>query len=156
MKILLMRHGEAESRAPSDEKRRLTARGESEVLSCASEAFANRLVPPTMIEQIIASPYVRAQQTAVLLQGLFTPLVPIETWSEIVPSGNGEVVLNRLRKLEVEELILVTHQPFVSNFIFYLTGTDVRMSTASIALLQMDVMVAGCGEVECVLHSKSW
>jgi phosphohistidine phosphatase len=149
-----MRHGEAELSAKSDAGRNLTARGERQVLACVNQADASQNVLLAMVEQIVASPFVRAQQTAVLVQSLFSPPIPIETWSEITPSGSKENVLEKLGISKAAALMLVTHQPFIGNFIFYLTGSEIRMGTASIVSIQMNAMMAGCGEVDWVIHSE--
>jgi phosphohistidine phosphatase len=149
-----MRHGEAELSAKSDAGRNLTARGERQVLACVNQAFASQNVSLMMVEQIMASPFIRAEQTAVLVQSLFSPPIPIETWSEITPSGSKENVLEKLSILKAAALMLVTHQPFIGNFIFYLTGSEIRMGTASIVSIQMNAMMAGCGEVDWVIHSE--
>ena len=81
MNIILMRHGEAQLSARSDAGRNLTARGESQVRACANQAYADQKDSLMMVELIVASPFLRAQQTAVLAQSLFSPPVPIETWS---------------------------------------------------------------------------
>jgi phosphohistidine phosphatase len=154
LKIILMRHGEAESSARSDAGRNLTAHGESQVQVCANQAYADQKDSLMMVEHIVASPFLRAQQTAVLAQSLFSPMIPIETWSEITPSGKNEAVLDKLDRSKAAALLLVTHQPFVSSFIFYLTGSEIRMGTASIASIQMNAMMVGCGEVDWVLHSE--
>ena len=107
-----------------------------------------------MVEHIVASPFQRAQQTAVLAQSLFSPPIPIETWSEITPSGENEAVLDKLGGSKAAGLLLVTHQPFISSFIFYLTGSEIRMGTASIVSIQMNAMMVGCGEVDWVSHSE--
>jgi phosphohistidine phosphatase len=150
-----MRHGEAELSAKSDAGRNLTARGERQVLACVKGAYANQKQKASLmiVEQILASPFVRAEQTAVLAQSLFSPLIPIETWSEITPSGSEEAVLDKLGKSKAAALMLVTHQPLIGNFIFYLTGSEIRMGTASIVSIQMNAMMAGCGEINWVLHS---
>jgi phosphohistidine phosphatase len=154
LKIILMRHGEAESSARSDAGRNLTAHGESQVRACAKGAYASQKVSLMMVERIVASPFLRAQQTAVLAQNLFSPPIPIETWSEITPSGKNEAVLDKLGRSKAAALLLVTHQPFVSNFVFYLTGSEIRMGTASMVSIQMNAMMVGCGEVDCELHSE--
>lgn len=145
-----MRHGEAESAAKSDRERRLTPTGEREVVAVVGQ-LAKVVIPTRMI----ASPYVRAQQTAALVQGLSTNPGSLETWREIDPSGHCESVLDKLDRSKAGELMLVTHQPFISRFIFYLTGVEISMGTASMALIQLHEMVAGCGEVEWVIHSDS-
>lgn len=58
MKLWLLRHGEAEPHASRDSERRLTAHGRKEVLQSAARLAGLPL------DGILASPYVRAQQTA--------------------------------------------------------------------------------------------
>ncbi|KTT42489.1 phosphohistidine phosphatase, partial [Pseudomonas oryzihabitans] len=62
MKLWLLRHGEAEARAPSDELRELTVAGRAAVLRSAAQ------LQDADLQLILASPYVRARQTAVLVQ----------------------------------------------------------------------------------------
>ncbi|MFZ2855555.1 MAG: histidine phosphatase family protein [Rhodocyclaceae bacterium] len=76
MDLLLWRHAEAEEGTP-DLKRKLTARGEKQARQMAEWIKAN--APKKL--RIIASPAVRAQQTAKAL-GL-----PFETDARIAPTG---------------------------------------------------------------------
>ena len=57
-----MRHGDAEPSAVSDEVRPLSARGRSEV-----QEVGRALVAHLGIDRIVASPLVRAQETASLV-----------------------------------------------------------------------------------------
>ena len=67
MKLWVLRHGEAEPRAKTDAERRLTAHGREQVLHSAAYLIGQPL------QAIVASPYVRAQQTAALVHVLTTP-----------------------------------------------------------------------------------
>ncbi|MGH8353342.1 MAG: histidine phosphatase family protein, partial [Pseudomonas sp.] len=58
MRLWLLRHGEAEPQARSDAERALTKHGRKEVLKAAGHLAGRPLAA------ILASPYVRAQQTA--------------------------------------------------------------------------------------------
>ena len=62
MKVWILRHGEAEGHAPTDAERNLTEHGRAEVLRSAAHLIGQPL------GAIIASPYVRAQQTAQLVR----------------------------------------------------------------------------------------
>ena len=62
MKLWVLRHGQAESHAPTDAQRNLTAHGREEVLGSAAHLIGQS------IAAILASPYVRAQQTAQLVR----------------------------------------------------------------------------------------
>ena len=74
MTLWLLRHGEAEARARSDAERPLTERGRKEVRRCAERLRGRPL------QYILASPYLRAQQTAEIVRevlGLALPLVVV-------------------------------------------------------------------------------
>tara|TARA_B110000503_G_scaffold20128_1_gene30110 strand:- start:281 stop:844 length:564 start_codon:yes stop_codon:yes gene_type:complete len=63
MKLLLMRHGEAEFNAQTDADRSLTLYGRAQV-----SAVARRLLEMDLqIEKIMVSPYLRARQTAAIM-----------------------------------------------------------------------------------------
>ena len=142
-----MRHGEAESRFDLDASRPLTVRGRREVAKVITAARAN--ISPVII---VASPYRRAQQTARLVADSLDLLVPVQSWDELLPSGAAETVLHRMAQLDAEELLVVTHQPFISNFIYYLTGLEQSMGTASIAAILLQELQEGTGEVLWLEH----
>ncbi len=147
LKIILMRHGEAESRSGPDANRHLTIFGEREVVASAGK-IAERLRP----ESIVASPYTRAQQTARLVRDVWNREILIDTWDEITPTGNCALVRDKLVTIAPQEIMLVTHQPFISTFIRYLTGKEIPMATAMIASINIEVIVQEGGEVEWVEH----
>ena len=64
MRLLLMRHGKASFNAPTDAQRPLTQSGSAAVIKQSHKAA----VPWHEFTRLWASPYVRAQQTANLLQ----------------------------------------------------------------------------------------
>ena len=147
MKIILMRHGEAESKAGSDANRRLTISGEQEVV-----ASAGRIVERVRPQSIVASPYTRAQQTAHLVRDVWNHEILIDTWDEITPTGNCALVRDKLVGIASQDIMLVTHQPFISTFIRYLTGKEIPMATAMVASINIEVIAEEVGEVEWVEH----
>ncbi|MBJ2241072.1 MULTISPECIES: phosphohistidine phosphatase SixA [Pseudomonas] len=139
MKLWVLRHGEAESHAPSDAQRNLTERGREEVLHSAAHLIG---LP---ISAIIASPYVRAQQTAQLVREALGFVPEIRTVSWLTPDGNP---LQVLEKLDTDDnVLLVSHQPLVGNLISFLQHGHQRqpqpMHTASLAELEGDFPLAG-------------
>ena len=146
-----MRHGEAESKFESDQLRPLTRRGQSEAIVMA-DLLVNEMAP----ELIIASPYVRAQQTAKLVKKRFGLLAAIITWDELTPAGQPSIVLDKVADLREAEVMCVTHQPFISHFIDYLTGVETGMGTASVVAIQMEkeACLQGCGEIEWIRHRQ--
>lgn len=141
MRLWLLRHGEAEARAPSDEQRELTAAGRAAVVRSAQALSGAGL------QLILTSPYVRARQTAALVQGqLGWPDEPrLADWA--TPDGAPEQALNELARLELAELLLVTHNPFVGELAGWLLHghrqAPVAMGTASLLCLEAPLPLAG-------------
>lgn len=80
MKLWLLRHGEAEPHASRDSERRLTAHGRKEVLQSAARLAGLPL------DGILASPYVRAQQTAELVREALGLVEPVGTAPWLTPT----------------------------------------------------------------------
>ncbi len=139
MKVWVLRHGEAEGHARTDAERNLTAHGRDEVLRSAGHLIGQP------IRAIIASPYVRAQQTAQLVREAlgFEPEIRTVPW--LTPESNPLAVLKHLDN--DDDVLLVSHQPFVGGLISYLQHGHLRqpqpMSTASLAELEGDFPLAG-------------
>jgi len=152
MQLFVMRHGQASPTAPSDQQRPLTVTGEKEAslmgkwLSKAS----------TQIDCIVVSPYVRAQQTAKLVQQSLPYDVKIETLDMITPSGSAPVAHDYLDGLlavnKYQSVLFVSHMPFVSYFVAELTydGQSPIFQTAGIAQINYDVSGMK-GELDCLI-----
>ena len=139
MKVWILRHGEAEGHAPTDAERNLTEHGRAEVLRSAAHLIGQPL------GAIIASPYVRAQQTAQLVRDVlgFQPEIRTVPW--LTPDGDVQRVLEKLDS--DDDVLLVSHQPLVGNLISFLQHGHQRqpqpMYTASLAQLEGDFPLAG-------------
>ena len=138
MHLLLMRHGEASNLSLTDQERPLTLLGRQQVQQQAAQAplkWQN-------FSQILTSPYKRTHQTANLLsecahqQGLIINVAKLDL---ITPTGQCDIVKKWLLDQPASALMLVTHQPFISHFIQFLTSTEstvhIPMYPASMALL---------------------
>ncbi|MCK6186637.1 phosphohistidine phosphatase SixA [Pseudomonas sp. FP2309] len=139
MKLWILRHGEAEGHARTDAERNLTEHGRGEVLRSAAHLIGQPL------SAIIASPYVRAQQTAQLVREAlgFEPEIRTVAW--LTPDGNP---LQVLQQLDTDDtVLLVSHQPLVGSLISFLQHGHQRqpqpMFTASLAELEGDFPLAG-------------
>jgi phosphohistidine phosphatase len=139
MKVWVLRHGEAEGHARSDAERNLTEHGRAEVLRSAAHLIGED------ISAIIASPYVRAQQTAQLVREALGFEPPIRTVPWLTPDGNPLQVLEKLDT--ADNVLLVSHQPLVGGLISFLQHGHLRqpqpMSTACLAELEGDFPLAG-------------
>jgi len=150
MQLLIVRHGEAEMAAASDEVRNLTSRGR-DVTAALAQALIKKSFVPT---QIWASPLVRAQQTAAILQKQLSPASPVRECAAAIPEGDVRQCVGLLQRTDADEnIILVSHQPFVTQLISWLcdasmsAGSNVpTLTTSAAVLLQLPTVDAGCAQ----------
>ncbi|QVM89763.1 phosphohistidine phosphatase SixA [Pseudomonas entomophila] len=140
MKLWVLRHGEAEPRANSDAERCLTAHGREQVLRSAARLLGQPL------QAIIASPYVRAQQTAALVHESLGFAEPVRTEPWLTPDSDAQAVIGEIERLGLEHVLLVSHQPLVGTLVSLLEHGHQQpapMSTACLAELEGDWPLAG-------------
>nr|WP_152747642.1 phosphohistidine phosphatase SixA [Pseudomonas kitaguniensis] len=147
----ILRHGEAQAQARTDAERNLTEHGRGEVLRSAAHLIGQP------ISAILASPYVRAQQTAELVRDAlgFEPAIKTVPW--LTPEGNPLQVLAQLDTDGADDnVLLVSHQPLVGSLISFLQHGHQRqpqpMHTASLAELEGDFALAGLMSLISVKH----
>lgn len=152
MILLLMRHGEAEAAAFSDFDRRLTEKGRRGVQEVAVKLAEKGLIA----DVIYSSPYPRAMATAQIMSEALA--ASISEQGLLVPDGQpADVIgfLDRNAGASIESgaggVLLVTHQPLVGRLIKLLTGEEVPMRTANVAVVEAETIVAGFGELKCVI-----
>ena len=146
MKLWVLRHGEAQPHAPRDADRALTEHGREQVLHSAEQLIGQPLAA------IIASPYVRAQQTAQLVGEVLG--LEIRTVSWLTPDSSP---LKVLEQLEADgDVLLVSHQPLVGSLIGLLQHGHLRspqgMNTASLAELEGEWPLAGSMTLRSLTH----
>jgi phosphohistidine phosphatase len=150
VKIWILRHGEAEARASSDAARELTARGCDQVIESARQLLGRPL------QRIIASPYVRAQQTATQVQHVLSRREAVVTVPWLTPDSDPRRVLSELDALNLDHVLLVSHQPLVGALIGLLVHGSYQhaetMSTASLAELEGEHVLAGGMQLVGVRH----
>lgn len=151
MRLWLLRHGEAEAHARTDAERPLTSRGRAQVLQAAEQLRQEPL------QSILVSPYVRAQQTAIVLRDALDFRGAWHTVPWLTPDSELREVLQQLERFEQGPLLLVTHQPLVGALAGLLVAghrqQPVPMSTASLALLEGEVLAAGSLDLLAVHHA---
>lgn len=131
MNIWIMRHGEAGFQADSDFSRTLTPTGEKMAETQGQWLGITLQTKQILLDKVIVSPYVRAQQTFSHLQqglqavGFSQPLTHIvETWEGITPEGDAQTVQDYLAFLHEEgaqNVLLVSHLPLVFDLVSELT-----------------------------------
>jgi phosphohistidine phosphatase len=152
MKLWILRHGEAEPRKTTDAARALTAHGVEEALA-AGKCLA-RFAGADLV--VLASPYVRAQQTAAAVLRSVKAKAPLITVDWCTPDDDPVKALEQLALRSEGELLLVSHMPLVSALTGLLVHGDLRagppMHTASLAELDVPQIAAGCAQLLSLRH----
>ena len=143
MRLYVARHGEA-GRAVSDDLRQLTARGVAETRAAYREAAGHLREP---VAQLIASPLVRARQTAAIALELLPCTGSLQTSDVLRPESSPEAIASLLESA-TSPVMLVGHQPVLGELLSWLTGDDYHrysVDTSSFYALDLIVPAQGCG-----------
>lgn len=145
MRLWILRHGQAAARAASDSERPLTTAGEAEVRAMSA------LLGGQPLDAILASPYLRAQQTAALMRSALNFTQDVGTAPWLTPDDEPGDVLRFLSERTEKNLLLVSHQPLVSQLISLLVEGNrtahYPMPTAALACIDLDFVAAGLGNL---------
>ena len=154
MQVFVLRHGQAENQITTDEARNLTAKGRADV----AESINYSLSELHLVQEIWASPLVRAQQTAKITQDILAQQgisISIKTTDLITPESDPAGLFDSLQAANANSVLLASHQPFVGDFIDLFCGSDSGfhpMNTSSMALIEYDVVAKACGELRWLRH----
>lgn len=139
--LLLIRHGIAEDPAPGqrDAERALTLDGWAKTRSAMRGVVARGYLPT----RGVTSPYRRAQETMLCLQEAAGHAFPVEAWEGLSPAGEPAEADLWLRSLMAEaareEVVgLTSHQPFLGDLVFHLTGRSLEVKKASCTVIRWD------------------
>ena len=138
MKIILVRHGQAEDETRPDSARQLTDFGQQQAVQTA-EYVTTHYSP----DHFIVSPYERAQQTlsAFQLRALKTPS---SIQSNITPSDNARQALIDIANIEAECLVVVCHMSIVAYIAGLLTvESPESFSLAEARVFEMEFVMTG-------------
>ena len=116
MKIILVRHGQAEDETRPDSARQLTDFGQQQAAQTA-EYVTTHYHP----DRFIVSPYDRAQQTLAAFQSRM-PNVPLTVQDNITPSDDARQALMDIANIDAECLVVVCHMSIVAYIAGLLTG----------------------------------
>lgn len=132
MNLLIMRHGDALMNSSSDFERLLSPLGADQ----AAEAGAALNQHGVDVQHVFCSPLPRAKNTAEIVAAVLHTNISANTWQELAPGADCEVVTSKLGS--EDGVLIVTHQPFASRMVLYLTGEEVGMSTGTVACIQAE------------------
>ena len=135
MNLYLARHAEA-GNANSDSKRELTEFGKTTLINSIKiwKQFIDE------IEYIITSPYLRAKQTAELIKSEFAGSTLFED-RKLTPGSNSEDLLEILKVLESQNILIVGHMPDLSYHVSFLvsySGTRCVFEPAALACISFN------------------
>lgn len=145
MKIILIRHGHAESFSHSDASRMLTQQGEQQ----AQQTAAWLLNQGYQLDALMVSPYKRAQQTANAIAQIFD--VPITTCDKITPEDSPQAAFEWLDSLLLPQsatIAVVCHMPIVASLATLLTGEPCAgFYVAEAQVIQMPLFAQNLGKI---------
>lgn len=153
MKLYLVRHGIAEEAAASlnDFDRSLTNKGRKRTREVGQVLASKREVPSL----ILTSPLVRAVQTAEVLALTLEP-DEVTVRQELAPGGDAADLVRELVKKKVKSVMLVGHEPSMSELAVHLVGEAGWSRTfLKSMVLGLRVPAQGQPEVRFVLDPKS-
>jgi len=161
MNLYLLRHGLAvEPGAPGyakDSARPLTPEGERKLRRIGKAMKAQDL----SFDLILSSPYVRARQTAEIVAEALGLRKRLECTEDLTPGGSRRSLIASLnqRKPQPEEVLLVGHEPYLSEFISLLlsgeTDLPVVMKKGGLCKLSIPAIEHGqCASLEWLLTPR--
>ena len=149
MILTIWRHGEA-GQAPRDFERTLTDRGCDDIGFGAQRFHAHcqrrEIHAP---DRIVHSPWIRTRQTADIVSAAFTHAVSAEDARVQPGAGPAEalsLVQSVIEENISEHLLLVSHQPLVSQLVDCLLGDAGRvppLSPGGLVVLELEIAEAG-------------
>ncbi len=138
MKIILVRHGQAEDESRPDSARQLTDFGQQQAAQTA-EYVTTHYHP----DCFVVSPYDRAQQTLAAFQAR-APKVPSTIQNNITPADDAREALVELADIEAECLVVVCHMSIVAHIAGLLKGEyPGSFSLAEARVFEMDFVMGG-------------
>lgn len=138
MKIILVRHGQAEDETRPDSARQLTDFGQQQAAQTA-EYVTTHYNP----DYFIVSPYERAQQTLAAFQAR-TPKTPSSVQDNITPSDDARQALMDIASIEAQCLVVVCHMSIVAHIAGLLTGDyPESFSLAEARVFEMEFVMTG-------------
>jgi len=156
VKIFVFRHGEAELSFGDDTLRQLTSHGRQQV----EDSLRKKSEILKSTDTVLTSPLVRAQQSGEILQ-CFLPAAEVRAVDWLTPSSSPKDAIQQLSDLQekrkISVIALVTHLPFVADFIETLCGLQrgsIRMTTGSLVAIETDVIAKGCAELCWQYHPQ--
>jgi phosphohistidine phosphatase len=156
MKLIIMRHGEAERSQKLDKTRNLTSLGEKQA-NLAGRWLNTYLGSGQPVDIALISSYKRAQQTFEQLSEQVV-VTQRQACENVTPEGNPRVVHELVKVLFNEKtrpsvILIVSHMPFVSYFLeeVHADKKSILFDTSSVVIVNYD-LITGTGVIESIYH----
>ena len=156
MKLIIMRHGEAESFRVQDKTRSLTSLGEKQ--ACTAGKWLNDYLGADVpVDITVVSSYVRAQQTYEKLSEQVV-VRQKQISEDVIPEGDPKIAHDLIKVLFDDRstpsvILIISHMPFVSYFLeeVYVDKQSMLFDTSSVVIVDYDIAV-GAGKIESIYH----
>jgi phosphohistidine phosphatase len=161
MNLYFLRHGIAvergDPRYPNDSLRPLTAEGSRKMRRIATGMRALGL----KLDVVLASPYIRARQTAEIVAGAFHAKRKLHVADGLAPEGSAHQLIRLLKDkyAAAEHILLVGHEPDLSEMIGLLlagrTGVPLALKKGGLCLLTVESLACRrCARLEWLLTPR--
>ncbi len=151
--LYILRHAIAVPRGTpdiEDELRPLTKDGRQKMKAIADGMRALGL----KFDRILSSPYVRAMQTAEIVGQVFNQ--EVRAFKPLIPTTDHRQLVNSLARVHESSLLLVGHEPHLSEFISILISgnphAQIELKKGGLCKLRVDLLTYGqCATLEWLL-----
>lgn len=135
MRLYILRHGKAKDSSP-DELRELKNKGREDL----NFVLNKRLKDLKDVQQIQSSALVRAKQTAAIVKTVIALQGDVIENMYLTPWAKPMEFIRTVDEAK-GDLLIASHQPFVSDLVTVLTGEDVWMPTSSLVCIEAEYML---------------
>ena len=143
MNLYLLRHGMT-ARADDDTLRRLTDEG----IDALKKVIDRRKATLFDIHEVHSSPMGRVRQTAEIASEKFKFKGQITNNESLMKLTRAEDIVPTLQHLtDASNVMLVSHESSLCNFLLWLTGEDVLMSNSSLTAVKTDKLERSAGKI---------
>lgn len=143
MKIFIMRHGETEVMAKTDQARHLTKYGKKQAFVQGQWLKTHAKSTALFFDKVLISPYQRALETFEQVDLAFDGELQSQRaiWDGITPYGSATLVADYLSVLAdegVENVLIISHLPLVGEIVAELYGKRNPISFYPATIAQLD------------------
>jgi phosphohistidine phosphatase len=156
MKLIIMRHGEAERFRVQDKTRNLTSLGKRQART-AGKWLSGSLGVDVPVDIALVSSYVRARQTYEQLSKQLV-VTQNQVCEDVIPEGDPKIAHDFIKvlfekKSQSSVILVVSHMPFVSYFLeeVHVDKQSMLFDTSSMVIVDYDVDI-GAGKIESIYH----